>query len=135
MCTFFNNELHYVQIQLTILICNDPETMTALYNAGLVTYEDDDSIDIDYIIKKINEGEYDEILDEFDMSDILPSPCPNRMECEEKLRADLFSTYSPILKPTEMEFMDVTFVELNLVLDKVLEVSQTGEFMSVTGIK
>ena len=109
--------------------------MTALYNAGLVTYEDDDSIDIDYIIKKINEGEYDEILDEFDMSDILPSPCPNVMACEEKLRSDLFSTYSPILKPTEMEFMDVTFVELNLVLDKVLEVSQTGEFMSGTGIK
>ena len=115
------------------------EELTALYNdySGLLLptmYEDD----IDDIINKIHNGEFDQLLDEFiDINAESPPQsedlCPNKMACEEKLRADLFSTYSPILKPTEMEFMDVTFVELNLVLDKVLEVSQTGEFMTGTG--
>ena len=113
------------------------EQLTALYNgySGLLSsamYEDD----FDDVINKIHNGDFDELLD--DLLDINPEEpvidsCLSKMACEEKLRSDLFSTYSPILKPTEMEFMDVTFVELNLVLDKVLEVSQTGEFMTGTG--
>ena len=91
----------------------------------------DDYYSYDDFISKIKNGEYDQLLSEFDMTGILPEKCPNKMECETQLRKDLFSTYSPILKPTELEFMDVTFVELNLVLDKVLEISQTGEFMSI----
>ena len=46
-------------------------------------------------------------------------------------RSDLFDEYSSIVKPREDLLMfDTTFVEIDLVLDKVLEVSQTGEFMS-----
>ena len=46
-------------------------------------------------------------------------------------RSDLFDEYSSIVKPREDLLMfDTTFVEIDLVLDKILEVSQTGEFMS-----
>ena len=47
------------------------------------------------------------------------------------LRSNLFDEYSSIVKPREDLLMfDTTFVEIDLVVDKILEVSQTGEFMS-----
>ena len=52
-------------------------------------------------------------------------------------RTDLFEIYSPILKPSfdYDSYVDFMPIKLDMVADKVLDVSQTGEFISIKGNK